>query len=236
MKRRPAALVAALAASLLLVPSAAAGAASGPTDPTVLSVEGNDTPIDAWNGWIVWSRRGTDGRFSLVVRDPAGTGATMPVAPQKAPFDASIGPAPDGDGPLIAYSTCAKPTGRYPTGCDIATVDPRTGLTRTVPAASDPDLDERYPAVHGDRIAFSRTLRAGDPRRAGVVVADLDGARPTGRGLVGPTTERRGGRTVRLRTALPRGVDFDGRRLAVSWRTVGAQDRSRLLVRRADGG
>lgn len=221
---------AALTAAALLALPGGAGAANGPTAAAVLSVEANDTPVDAWNGWVVWSRRGTDGTFSLVVRDPTGQGATMPVPAQKAPFDVSVGPAPSGDGPLIAYSRCAKPTGAFPTGCDIHTVDPRTGAGGPLAVASDPRLDERLPAIHGDRIAFSRTLRAGDPRRAEVVVADTAGTASRGRGLSGPTTERRGGRTVRLRVALPQGVDFDGRHVAVTWRTIGLADRSRLLV------
>ncbi|WP_210493605.1 hypothetical protein [Patulibacter sp. SYSU D01012] len=221
------------AAALLALPAVAS--AGGPVAPTVLSVEANDTPVDAWAGWIVWSRRGADGAFSMVVRDPAGHGTLMPVPTQMAPFDASIGPNAAGDGPLIAYSRCTKPTGAFPTGCDVHTVDPRTGAGGTLPAASDPRLDERLPAVHGGRIAFSRTLRPGDARRAEVVVADTTAARAPARGLRGPTTERRAGRTVRLRVALPQGLDFDGRTVAVTWRTVGARDRSRLLVAPAGG-
>lgn len=210
----------------------AASAAPGPFAPSVLSVEQNDTPVDGWADWLVWSRREPDGRYALIARGPDGAGLRLPVAPQDAPIDASIGPGPAGTA-LVAYAVCAKATGRTPTGCDVRVLDLATGEDRPVPAASDPAVDERHPAVWGERIAFSRPVSAARPERAGIAVAALAAPAPVRPTIFGTRTEKQGRRRVAAPAYAPHGIDLMGTTIAATWRTSGrGPERWRLLVRR----
>jgi hypothetical protein len=199
---------------------------------TALSVESNDTPIDGWSGWLVWSRRNDQGTYGLVARRPDGVGVALPTEPQAAPIDASIGPGPDG-GPLVVYTSCGRPTDRVPTGCDVLRIDPRTGLGGPVPAASSPTVDERFPSVWGDRIAFSTTPRADRPGRAGIAVAPLDGPAAAAT-IFGPRTEVEARGRRKATEYGPQGIDLREGTLAYSWRTTTSVERWRLYVRRPD--
>lgn len=193
------------------------------TQPSVLSVERYETPIDGWGGWLVWSRRGADGTYALIARNPAGEGVSLPVAPQPVPIDASVGPGPDGQ-PLIVYSQCAKHAPQ-PSGCDVYRLNPLTGNGGRVTAASHPGRDERHPAVWGNKIAFSLSTGKG-PSRAGVAIADLNSTTPVGRPTIfGARTERLAGRTIPLRKYGPHGIDLRGGRLAFSWHGEGRTNR-----------
>lgn len=234
---RTAALATALALSAAVALPAAASAqeaaatAQGPV-PAVLSVEQSDTPIDGWNGWLVWSRRTGESSYSLVARNPAGEGITLPIAPQPAPIDASVGPGPDGQ-PLIVYTQCANP-GVQPTGCDVYRLNPLTGENDRVTAASRSDREERFPSVWGSKIAFSLSTGKG-PARAGVAVVNLNGSAPKGPTVFGPQTERRAGKTRSVRSYGPRGIDLRGGRLAFSWQAQGRQDRWSLQTTNVAG-
>lgn len=219
-------------------PAAASGAPTPPalTPPTptapgplVLSVEQNETPIDGWNGWLVWSRRDLTGRFELIARTPAGAGVTLPVPSQDVPIDASIGPGPDG-GPLIVYSRCVSSVEASPVGCDIYRIDPRTGAGGVVPSASRPDLNERHPTVWGNQIAFSREVVPGRRERYGIATVRLDGAAPKKASLFGPRRARRGKRTVPIVAYGPSDIDLRGSTLAYTWHTTGPGDRWQLIV------
>lgn len=231
---RPSAVAVVLAVGLA-ASVAPAAAAPGPVAPTVLSVEQNDTAVDGWDGWLVWSRRDDDGRYALVARGPDGTGLRLPVTPQAAPFDASIGPGPAGTA-VVAYSVCAKQTSRVPTGCDIRVLDLATGEDRPVPAASDPGVDERFPAVWGTRIAFSRPASKTRPQRTGIALADLAAPSPVAPTIFGARTEKVGRRRVRLVTHGAQGIDLRGTTVAATWHTAGrGPERWRLLIRRGGG-
>lgn len=228
---------AALVAALLVgaVAAAPAAAAPGPLSPTVLSVEQNDTPVDGWGGWLVWSRREDDGRYALVARTPAGQGLRLSVTPQEVPIDASVGPGPDG-APLVVYSTCENATSTVPSGCDVRRLDLVTGVDAPVPAASAPDADERYPSVWGDRIAFSRTVAPGRTDRAGIALARLDAAAPAVPTIFGTRTERVAGRRAASPAYGPRGIDLRGTTIAAAWQTSGrGPERWRLIVREGSG-
>lgn len=198
-----------------------AGAPVAPA-PALVSVEQHETPIDGWNGWLVWSRRGNDGRYSLVARNAQGEGIALPVAPQPTPIDASIGPGPDNE-PVIVYSQCSSP-GLQPTGCDVYRLNPISGAAGRVTAASRPDREERFPTVWGSRIAFSLS-DARSPTRTGIGVATLDGPAPKRPTVFGPRTERFRGKQVPLRLYGPRGIDLRGGRLAFSWQAQGPSNR-----------
>jgi hypothetical protein len=229
------ALVALAAGVAAIAPASAATAAPASPRATppanVLSVEANDTAVDGWSGWLVWSRRDAAGTYGLVVRRPDGVGVDLPVQPQTVPIDASVGPGPDG-GPLVVYTVCARPSTRIPTGCDVLRIDPRTGLGGPVPAASSPTADERFPSVWGDQIAFSSTPRADRPGRTGIAIAPIDGASvaPT---VFGPRAEREPGGSQRATEYGAQGIDLREGTLAYSWRTTTSVERWRLYVRRA---
>ncbi len=219
---RTAALASALAlAAVATAPATASAEDASDGRPTVVSVEQHETPIDGWNGWLVWSRRAADGRFALIARNPAGEGISLPVATQPTPIDASIGPGPDGQ-PLIVYTECSSP-GPQPTGCDVYRLDPLTGNGGRVAAASRSDREERFPTVWGSKIAFSLSVGKSG-RTAGVAVANLDGSAPKRPTVFGPRTERSGGKNVSVRTYGPRGIDLRGGRLAFSWQAKGRSD------------
>lgn len=203
------------------VPSGAETPAAG-TTPSVISVERYETPIDTWSGWIVWSRRGSNGLYSLIARKPTGEAISLPVAPQVAPIDASIGPGPHG-WPLIVYSQC-RVAGPRPRGCDVYRLNPITGNGGRVAAASHPRRDERYPAIWGNKIAFSLSVGK-SASHAGIAVADIDRTTPVPRpAIFGPRTERTNGKTVPVRRFGPRGIDLRDGRLAFSWYAEGRSD------------
>jgi hypothetical protein len=215
-----------------LVVTAPARAAPGPLDPTVLSVESNDTPVDGWNGWLIWSRRQDDGRYALVARNASGTGLSLPVTPQDSPIDASIGPGPGG-APTVVYAACTITSTAVPTGCDVHRLDLTTGVDTAVPAASDPRIDERFPSIWGDRIAFSRAVARKHPERAGIAIADVAATAPVAPTIFGTRTEKRGKRRVSSPTYGPQGIDLHGTTIAASWRTAGVgPERWRLIVRK----
>lgn len=214
---------------------AAASAAPGPFAPSVLSVEQNDTPVDGWDGWLVWSRRDDDGRYALVARRPDGTGVRLPVTPQAAPIDASIGPGPDRE-PTVVYTTCLSASTVAPRGCDVRRLDLDSGRDELVPAASSPDVDERFPSVWGTRIAFARPTSAEQPTRTGVALADLGADAPVAPTIFGARTEKQGRRRVASPSYGPEGIDLRGRTIAASWRTDGrGPERWRLVVERGTG-
>lgn len=214
---------------------AGASAAPGPFAPSVLSVEQNDTPVDGWGGWLVWSRRDDDGRYALVARRPDGTGVRLPVTPQAAPVDASIGPGPTGE-PTVVYAACTSAASAVPAGCDVRRLDLDTGADAAVPAASSPDVDERFPTVWGSRIAFARPASAARPTRTGIALADLGDAKPVAPTIFGARTEKQGRRRVASPSYGAEGIDLRGTTIAASWRTAGrGPERWRLLVKRGSG-
>lgn len=217
------ALAAAVTTFLAIGPAvAAAQTPAADASPTVISVERYETPVDAWADWLVWSRRGSNGLYTLIARKPNGDVVSLPVAPQGGPIDASIGPGPDG-WPLIVYSQC-KVSGSQPKGCDVYRLNPVTGNGGRVTAASHPHREERHPTVWGNKIAFSLSVGKG-PSRAGIAVVDLDRTSPAPRPTIfGPRTESVGGKPVPFRKYGPNGIDLRDGRLAFSWRGQGRGD------------
>ena len=216
----------ALLTAALLAP-AVAGAQAPP--PPIATVDGT-TPVAAFHGRILWSvRSGATGNWTLVSRDPAGTIAPLPVPPRRVPFDADLGPGPDG-GTVATYSRCATdpPVGSPGTlynrgrGCDVWLFDFATGLERRVTTVSAPKASEFWPTVWGDRIAFARVYdgKRGLPY---VYTRALDGGAASVRQPGGPRQACRrnpsNGRRECTNGTLsrPDHLDLWGRRLAFTW-------------------
>src|SRR5262245_61149589 len=86
----------------LMLPAAPARA-----DFTVAPVQ-RPSPISAYAGHVVFSQYGADGyRLMEAHASPTGEIVTpLDVTPRDVPFDADIGPGPDGT-PTVVYSRCA---------------------------------------------------------------------------------------------------------------------------------
>jgi hypothetical protein len=114
--------------------------------------------LGAYAGRLAWSEPdATTKRFHLVTRF-AGVTSRVPVAPRSTPFDVDLGRGPGG-------ATVAV----YSRNGNVYWFDFAAGLERRVPAASKVKVTERFPAVSGEQIVFTR--RAG--RSVGLFSAPL---------------------------------------------------------------
>src|SRR4051812_46289491 len=88
------------AATLLLPPAAHA------QDEPVATLD-RTTPIAAFGGRLLWSRLDrASGNWFLVTR-AGGVTQNVAVGPRRVPFDADLGPGPDG-APVAVYSRCRR--------------------------------------------------------------------------------------------------------------------------------
>ena len=114
------------------------------------------TPIDAYQGRVVWSEPSPTGY--RLVEYHNGTARQLPVAPSAAPFDVDLGP--DRRGHIVAvYPRCARALDYSNLGalrgCDLYRYD----LTRPgeIPLRSaNTEKNEGYPAIWKGRLAFTR--------------------------------------------------------------------------------
>lgn len=219
-----------LALALLMAAPTAALA-----DDTIATL-GNSTPISAYGGRLLWSVRDSTGVYRLVSRAPDGTVDKLPIAARKVPFDADLGPGPDG-ATWAVYSRCAKdpayssgypPPALYDTGraCDVYAFDFGTRDEHKIAGASINEATEFWPSIWRDQVAFGRVYdkKPGYPyiyvRRigAGEHSRRMPGGqrkacqrnRDTGR--VSCTDDRR---------SRPVALDLYGRRLAFMWTFAG---------------
>ena len=146
-------LVTAAAARAQDVPGAAIATLSGPT------------PVAAYGGVLLWSARDpATGAWALVSRVD-GVVQRLPVAQRRVPFDADLGPGPDG-GVVAVYSRCAREpppgSGFAPTlynrgrGCDLFLFDFATSTERRLANASAPNASEFFPTIWRGTLAFGR--------------------------------------------------------------------------------
>jgi hypothetical protein len=137
-----------------------------------------------------------------------GAVRTLPVAPNRVPFDVDLGPGPN-RGTVAVYSRCRKPpvatfvlNGRR--GCDLhafrfATMREER-LTRANSAA-----DEYWPTIWRSRIAFTRTYGVGHQILYWRSLSGKGGAQRLGAGRRSPES-----------AAVAEGLDMRGRRVAFS--------------------
>jgi hypothetical protein len=128
-----------------------------------------ETPVRAWAGIAVLSVQQSDGAYRLATQHGREAPRLLPgIAAASYPFDANIGPGPNGS-PLIVFARCAKPPaqGRYgeplPRRCTLmrtssAGTSAGTGAT---PIASAAGRDAHAPAIWGNRLVFAQPAARG---------------------------------------------------------------------------
>ncbi|MEA2357176.1 MAG: hypothetical protein QOI62_436 [Solirubrobacteraceae bacterium] len=214
----------ALASALLLLAVAAAPAAAQ----DVASLD-RSSPVAAFGGRLLWSAfdHATQ-RWALMTRVGEVTSA-VPVAERAVPFDADLGPGPDG-APVAVYSRCAReigPSGSFTPalygkgkGCDLFLFDFAAGTETRLAAASAPHASEFWPTVWRDRIAFARTYDA-RPDRSFLYARPLSAGGASTRLPAGPLS---GCRQCNTRHAFPIALELYGRRLAFAWTYAGTHE------------
>jgi hypothetical protein len=216
----------------LTLPGPAAALAQAPAGggEQVLARVDRPTPIAAYGGRVVWSRRTAAGDAFQLMTLVDGVTSAVPVPTRSVPFDVDLGPAADGSA-VAVYSRCRVegPAGGFIVasylkgrGCDIYRYDFATGRESKVDAVSSPTASEAWPTFYRPRLAFARAY---DDKRQYpyVYVNDLGDAQgsirmPGGRRNT-CTKVRRTGRTVcsDATRSLPLDLELYGRRLAFAW-------------------
>jgi hypothetical protein len=116
----------------LLAPSAARA------DVNIADVLG-PTKVSAYGGRVVWSAFNPANQENrLMARLGDGPVEAVPIPPTPTPFEADLGPGPDGH-VVAVYPRCEP-------GCDIWSFDFATGREAKLPGASSPRFDE-FPAA-----------------------------------------------------------------------------------------
>lgn len=192
--------------------------------PAVISTSGG------YSAWSTYDR--AIARYRLMVRDPDGMVAPLPVAPRDVPFDVDLGPGPNGE-VVAAYSRCeVEPTPGGPKrsvkgqgvqasglpvwatgrGCDLYTYDLRAAAERKLEGASTTQASEFLPSVWRDEVGFARVYEGRSGKRGifpYLYVRPLDGSRSSERQL--------GGSRGDFGIPGPLSLDLYGRRLGFVW-------------------
>jgi hypothetical protein len=122
--------------------------ASAQADVNVADVLG-PTKVSAYGGRVVWSAFNPSNQENrLMTRLGDGPVEAVPIPPTPTPFEADLGPGPDGH-IVVVYPRCEP-------GCDIWSFDFNTGREAKVPGASSPRFDEFPATIYKDKIAFAR--------------------------------------------------------------------------------
>jgi hypothetical protein len=214
---------------LLFLVGLAAATVAAPALAQDVAMLDRTTPIAAYGGRLLWSRfDAATGRWALMT-SAGGATAAVPVAERAVPFDADLGPGPDG-APVAVYSRCARevtPSGSFgPSlygrgrGCDLYLFDFAAGAETRLAGASAAHASEVWPTVWRDHIAFARTYDA-DRDRSLIYVRPLTG-RATSRRL--PAGPLRGCATCDPALARPSALELYGRRLAFAWSYAGPEE------------
>src|SRR5205807_8617499 len=152
--------------ALALAALAAALAPAAARADTTISTLPGPTAVRAWGGTAVLSLLDpASGRHRLATsRGGAAPQAIPGIAPAADPFDADIGPGPDGSA-VIVYARCAK------RACHLFRTTPAGGVETPVARATSRDGSETAPTVWRGRLAFARTYARGSSQ---VYVRPLD--------------------------------------------------------------
>lgn len=193
------------------------------------------TPIAAFGGRLLWSTLDhASGNWSLVTR-AGGVTQVVPVPPRRVPFDADLGPGPDG-APVAVYSRCVRETtpgsGFAPPlynrgrGCDLYLYDFAAGTERRLANASAPNASEFFPTIWRGTVAFARVYDD-KPDLPYVYTRSLAATQPSTRRPGGPrnvcTRDRATGRLscTPRDVSRPMSLELYGTRLAFTWTYAG---------------
>jgi hypothetical protein len=234
---------------LVLIAAAIAPSSAAAADRVIATVDA-PTHLSGYAGGIVWSSRDpATGRFALMYMDAARPAAALQVPQRSVPFDADIGPGPDGT-PWIVYSRCeTEPPLTTPLStstvytqgrrCRLYRFDLAGGQERRIgpsPVAGSDVL----PSIWKGRIAFARVF---DRRRSFPYVYATRIAGSSATRL--PAGPRRGcaitnpGRPPVCgdrRQSRPTALDLRGTRLALAWEYKGTLDAPASEIRLIDVG
>ena len=204
---------------LVLVACAAApAAAQTPAPVTGVTAQ---TPIAAYKGHLVWSRRDGSGRYELVQRVGNGAITAFKIAHRTVPFDVDLGPTSKG-GILAVYSRCKTETlpanGLDPEGvpyqtgrgCDIYKLDLASGKENAYTKANSPEASEFWPSYWKGKLAFGRAYD-NKPGYPYLYVKDIESSDPSEKLAGGP-------RGKPDNQSAPTQLDLYGSRLAFGWR------------------
>jgi hypothetical protein len=152
MRIRRAVLIAGLMPALLATAQASAD--------TTIGALAAPTPVRTWGGIAVLSvSDSASGRYALAIQRGTGVPRALPgIAEAKQPFDADIGPGPDG-APVIVFVRC-----RTPTRCRLARTTIAGGTEIAISGSAGTDGFESAPTVWGGRLAFARRYSGGSER------------------------------------------------------------------------
>jgi hypothetical protein len=197
-----------IAAFALAVTGLATAAAPAAAQDAVIATVERPTTVDAYAGRAVWSAWDPAIRAYRLTEHVDGHVRTVPVAPNRVPFDVDLGPDARGR-TLAVYSRCRRPpiatwvlNGRR--GCDLHLYDFARARERRLTRANS-DADEYWPTVWRSRIAFTRIY----PRRYPVLYwRPLDGGGASRRLRGGPTN---------VDDVVAEELDMSGSRVAYTW-------------------
>jgi hypothetical protein len=144
-------LLAVLFVPLLLAASASAAPTVAPLAPVA-----GDASISAYGGYVVWSEKGTDGLWRLVVFHDGAKRPLSSVAPRAVPFDVDAGPGAL-DRPEATFSRCDDEAGHR--GCRLRVASLPDGGEAELPVRHRDGFDDTLPSLWGYRVAFQRGER-----------------------------------------------------------------------------
>lgn len=150
--RRQLALLALIGAAITPVP------AHADTPVRVADVD-EVLPLRTWAGTTVTSvRDAAAGGYRLALLHTDGAIEPLPVAPRTVPFDADVGPGPDG-APVVVYSRCEREPDRAAAearGCALQLLDLTRRVERRLAETDSPAASEMQPTIWRDRVAWVR--------------------------------------------------------------------------------
>jgi hypothetical protein len=148
-------LLAILFVPLMLVASTSASASAAPTAAPLAPVAG-DAPIAAYGGYVVWSEKGADGLWRLVVFHDGAKWTLSSVAPRAVPFDVDAGPGAL-NRPEATFSRCDDEAAHL--RCRLRVASLPGGGEAGLPVPHRNGFDDTLPSLWGYRVAFQRRER-----------------------------------------------------------------------------
>jgi hypothetical protein len=211
------------AAALLIVEMPTSRASADIAISTVLQ----PTNIAAQDGRVVWSTYDPATRRFALTQHFDGITSTVPVAPRRVPFDADLGPGPNGE-TIATYSRCRReamerpdmrgpsfgvPHYQFARGCDLFAFEFDRGREIRLRGVSTRGASEYLPAIWRGQIAFARSYASRHGRRSRVpriYLASLNRSADARRIRTGPPGKAPG--------PIVSSLDLRGSRLTFLWR------------------